>query len=152
MRRAFRIGKRRQARFAFTGEGARLAGGRWNNPGIHAVYLSSTLSLAAMETFVHLGDDATRLDFVYFEVGIPAAMPVMTLTHRPKGWRDEPPTNASMRVGDRWLSAGESPLLQVSSAIVPSESNLILNPRHPDSARLRIAAARVFQFDPRMWK
>ncbi|MSQ72062.1 MAG: RES domain-containing protein [Betaproteobacteria bacterium] len=152
MRRAYRIVKRRQARFAFSGEGARLAGGRWSSPGIHAVYLSSTLSLAALEIFVHLGDDAARLDFVYFEVGIPASLPVTTLTRRPKGWRDEPPTNASMCLGDRWLRAGTAALLQVPSAIVPSESNLILNPRHPDSARLRIAAARVFQFDPRMWK
>ncbi len=72
MRYGYRIVKRRQARFAFTGEGARLSGGRWNSPGLRAVYLSSTLSLAAMETFVHLGEDAVRLDFVYFEIAIPA--------------------------------------------------------------------------------
>ena len=152
MRFAYRIVKRRQARIAFTGEGARLTGGRWNSPGRRVVYLSSTLSLAAMETFVHLGDDALRLDYVYFEVEIPATVKIATLARKPKCWRDEPPGNASMRVGDRWLQTGTSALLEVPSAIIPSERNLIMNPGHPDSTSLRIAAARAFQFDPRMWK
>ncbi len=152
MRHAFRIVKRRHAKHAFNGEGARLAGGRWNNAGQRAVYLSSTLSLAAMEIFVHLGEDAARLEYVYFEVEIPASVSILTLTHRPKGWRSEPPTNASMRIGDRWLKAGESALLEVPSAVIPSEMNLILNPLHPDAAKLQIKTARVFHFDPRMWK
>ena len=105
-----------------------------------------------METFVHLGDDALRLDFVYFEVEIPANVSIASLTRKPKGWLDEPPTASSMRLGDRWLRLGTSALLEVPSAIIPPERNLILNPRHPDSARLRISAARTFQFDPRMWK
>ena len=152
MRRAFRIVKRRHAKQAFDGEGARLAGGRWNSPGQRAVYLSSTLSLAAKETFVHLADDVAGLDYVYFEVEIPAGLPIARLGVKPKGWRNEPPIGASMRVGDRWLKAGTSALLEVPSAIIPTETNLILNPMHPDVNKLRIAAARTFHFDPRMWK
>ena len=152
MRHAFRIVKRRHAKHAFNGEGARLAGGRWNSPGQRAVYLSTTLSLAAMEIFVHLGEDAARLEYVYFDVAIPASVSILTLTHRPKGWRSEPPANASMRVGVRWLKAGKSALLEVPSAVIPSEMNLLLNPLHSDAAKLRIGTARVFHFDPRMWK
>jgi RES domain-containing protein len=152
LRHAFRIVKRRHAKHAFNGEGARLAGGRWNSTGQRAVYLSSTLSLAAMEIFVHLGEDAARLEYVYFDVAVPASVSILTLTHRPKGWRSEPPINASMRVGDRWLKAGKSALLEVPSAVIPSEMNLLLNPLHPDAAKLRIGTARVFNFDPRMWK
>lgn len=152
MRHAFRIVKRRHARQAFSGEGARVAGGRWNSPGQRAVYLSSTLSLAAMETFVHLGEDAVHLDYVYFEIEIPASVAILKLTRWPRGWRSEPPGIPSMRVGDRWLSAGTTALLEVPSAVIPSETNLIFNPRHPDSAKLRIGAARAFQFDPRLWK
>ena len=152
MRHAFRIVKRRRAKNAFNGDGARLAGGRWNSPGQRAVYLSSALSLAAMEIFVHLGDDAARLEYVYFNVEIPASVSILSLTRKPKGWRNEPPTEASMRVGDRWLKDGNSALLEVPSAIIPSETNLILNPLHPDTSKLKIGVARVFQFDPRMWK
>jgi RES domain-containing protein len=152
LRHAFRVVKRRHAKHAFNGEGARLAGGRWNSPGQRAVYLSSTLSLAAMEIFVHLGEDAARLEYIYFDVEIPASVSILTLTQRPKGWRSEPPANASMRIGDRWLKAGKSALLEVPSAVIPSEMNLLLNPLHPEAAKLSVGIARVFHFDPRMWK
>lgn len=105
-----------------------------------------------METFVHLADDFARLDYVYFEIEIPAAVSIARLGVKPKGWRNEPPIGASMRVGDHWLKAGTSALLEVPSAIIPTETNLILNPMHPDANKLLIAAARAFHFDPRMWK
>ncbi len=56
-----------------------------------------------------------------------------------------------MRVGDRWLKDGNSALLEVPSAIIPSETNLIINPLHPDTSKSK-GPAREFQFDPRMWK
>jgi RES domain-containing protein len=152
VRHAYRIVKRSYAKQAFNGKGARLAGGRWNSPGQRAVYLSSTLSLAAMETFVHLGEDAARMAYVYFKVEIPDAVAIATLTRRPKGWHNEPPASAPMDAGDQWLTAGKTALLEVSSALIPSETNLILNPMHSDSGQLRIGAAQAFHFDPRMWK
>ena len=105
-----------------------------------------------MEIFVHLGDDAARLEYVYFDVEIPVSVSIPSLARKPNGWRNEPPTEASMRVGDHWLKDGNSALLEVPSAIIPSETNLILNPLHPDTSKLKIGVARVFQFDPRMWK
>ena len=129
-----------------------MAGGRWNSPGQRAVYLSSTLSLAAMETFVHLGEDVARLDYAYFEIEIPDSVVILPLTVKPRGWRNEPPSNASQRIGDRWLRAKTSVLLEVPSAIIPTETNLILNPVHPEARKLRIKPPRRFQFDPRMWK
>ena len=152
MRLAYRIVKRRHSTHAFDGEGAKLAGGRWNSPGQRVVYLSEHLSLAALELFVHLGDDAARLEWVYFVVEMSPALTIQTLRRKPKNWRAEPPTAASMRIGDAWLAAGESALLQVPSAIIPAESNFLLNPTHSSSSKLRIAPPRPFHFDPRMWK
>jgi RES domain-containing protein len=114
--------------------------------------LSSTLSLAAIETFVHLGDDASRLHYVYFEIEIPDSVAIVSLTIRPCGWRQEPPSLASQHAGDRWLLTNRSALLEVPSAIIPTETNLVLNPAHPDARKLRIGTPRPFQFDPRMWK
>ncbi len=51
---AWRITKRKHARNAFTGEGAREFGGRWNNPGTAIVYTAQSQSLAALEMLVHL--------------------------------------------------------------------------------------------------
>ena len=50
----WRISKRKYATTAFNGEGARRFGGRWNSKGKSVVYTSATLSLAALETFVHM--------------------------------------------------------------------------------------------------
>lgn len=105
-----------------------------------------------METFVHLGEDATRLAYVYFEIEIPDGLSIATLARRPRGWRNEPPASASMNAGDQWLNAGKTALLEVPSALIPSETNLILNPLHADCGKLRIGAAQAFHFDPRMWK
>ena len=68
---AYRIVKARHARAAFSGEGARLAGGRWSLPGDTVVYASASLALAAIETFVHLGESGLHLRFVHFRIEIP---------------------------------------------------------------------------------
>jgi len=41
-------------------------------------------------------------------------------------------------------------LLRVPSAIVPETSNYLLNPVHADAARITIASATRFRFDPRL--
>ena len=51
---AWRITKRKHARSAFTGEGARLYGGRWNSPGTAIIYTAESQSLAVLEILVHL--------------------------------------------------------------------------------------------------
>ena len=56
MIRAFRLCKTKHLATAFTGEGARLNGGRWNSPGNSVVYTSASLSLATLEVLVHLED------------------------------------------------------------------------------------------------
>jgi len=54
MPEAWRIVKAKHAATAFSGEGAAKTGGRWNSRGVPVVYASSTKSLAALETLVHL--------------------------------------------------------------------------------------------------
>lgn len=152
MRRAFRISKRRHAATAFSGEGAKLAGGRWNSPGRAVVYLSSTLSLAALAVFVHLAEDAAILDFVYFEVTIPDGLTVTQAHRRPRGWDAEPPSITSMAIGDRWLRDSEQALLEVPSIIIPTETNLLLHPLHRDVRKLVVSSPKPFRFDTRMRK
>jgi RES domain-containing protein len=41
-------------------------------------------------------------------------------------------------------------VLAVPSAIVPRETNYLLNPAHPDFRRLRIGRPEPFSLDPRM--
>lgn len=149
---AFRIVKARHARSAFSGEGARIAGGRWSRPGEAVVYASDSLALAAIETFVHLGEDGLHIRFVYFRVDIPDDLAIQRCRRPPPGWRAEPPEAASTRYGSEWVRRGRTAVLDVPSAIVPSERNYLLNPHHTDFARIRIGRATPFVFDPRLWK
>ena len=50
---AWRIVRAARANSAFTGEGGRVYGGRWNSQGTAVVYVSEHESLAALELFVH---------------------------------------------------------------------------------------------------
>ena len=45
MATAWRIVKQKHSRSAFSGEGARRFGGRWNSPGVSMVYLAHRRSL-----------------------------------------------------------------------------------------------------------
>ena len=148
---AFRLTKTKHASLAFTGHGARIAGGRWNPPGAAVVYCSASLALAAFETFVHMGDEGRELEFVSFEVQIPPSL-VETLERLPKGWRAATPHDASMRIGAKWVKEQRSAVLCVPSVLVPSEKNYLLNPAHPDFRKVAISRAKKFSFDPRVWK
>jgi RES domain-containing protein len=40
--------------------------------------------------------------------------------------------------------------LRIPSAVIPTESNFLLNPKHPDIGKLRIVQKTEFRFDPRL--
>lgn len=149
---AFRLIKAKHAATAFSGEGARLVGGRWNLPGTPLVYTSETLSLAALETFVHLQPVDKRIRYVWFKVTIPANVPIDSQASLPASWRSSPPSEASQAVGTAWAKQMSSTVLRVPSILVPGEHNLLLNPQHPQFKRLKISEPEPFDFDGRLWK
>lgn len=151
---AWRLVKERQAAKAFTGEGARLYGGRWNHVGTPVVYAGQSLSLCALELFVHLGPGDVRLRFAYFRLEIPDRLVVESFRGEalPPDWRSEPAPDSTRDLGTRWAESGRSTVFRVPSVIVPIEDNYVLNPHHPDFRRIRIFPPEPFGFDPRMWK
>jgi len=48
------------------------------------------------------------------------------------------------------LTPAETACLKVPSAIVPEESNYLLNPRHPDFHELTVDLPKQFNFDRRL--
>lgn len=148
---AWRIAKRRYA--SLDGEGARLYGGRWNSKGRRMVYLGGSLSLAILETLVHLDRTLMPPDFVAVEVTIPDdCVETLEARHLPKLWRKIPGPKTLQAIGDKWLREGRSLALRVPSAVVPTESNVLVNPEHDDFKRIKIGTPSSFVFDPRLWK
>ena len=151
MIRAWRIVKTRYSADAFSGEGARLYGGRWNSPGIAIVYTAGSKSLATLELLVHLGNTSVLPSFsvcpVDFDDSLIELKDPSTL---PRDWRQAPPPNSLQAVGDHWISRGSSVVLKVPSAIIDSEYNYLINPAHIDFKKLIIGSREVFTLDPRL--
>jgi len=148
---AWRIAKRKHARAAFTGEGARLFGGRWNSPGTAVVYTAESQSLAALEMLVHLESLDLLENYMLLEVRIDESLvAAVELSQLPKNWRADPPPAKVMAIGDAWVAGGISAALRVPSVLVPSESDFLLNPRHEGFHKLQIGKPLPFRFDPRL--
>lgn len=138
------------------GVGAKLAGGRWSSKGVAVLYFAATKSLAALEVFVHL--EPEDLPEPLSAIGID--LPNETFTGRarqsvgdlPPSWRHYPAPTALQAVGDAWVRAAASVVLELPSAIIPEESNYLLNPNHSDFKKLVWNEPERFEFDPRMWK
>ncbi|MGJ8634008.1 MAG: RES family NAD+ phosphorylase [Luteolibacter sp.] len=149
---AFRLCANRYLSSAFSGEGAKIAGGRWNSDGRPMVYCASSLSLATLEVLVHLEEpEILERYFSYFEIRFPAEMVTETdLGALPKNWRSEDGLPATRSLGDEWLVSFGSPVLSVPSAVTPGELNFLLNPRHPDFRKIEIGNSETFSPDPRL--
>jgi RES domain-containing protein len=136
---------------AFTGEGARLSGGRWNSKGVPVVYLGGSLALAALELLAHL-DHKQALEGHYavpvtFDRQLTMAVDKNDL---PPEFPQAGTILATQRLGDTWVERGESPLLRVPSAVIPQEHNYLFNPAQEEAGRVEIGQARPFTYDRRL--
>jgi RES domain-containing protein len=151
MIRAWRIVKTRYSADAFSGEGARLYGGRWNSSGIAMVYTAGSKSLAALELLVHLDNTSILPSFsicpVDFDESIVELIDPATL---PGDWGQSPPPISLQTIGDEWISRGSSVVLNVPSAVIETENNYLINPAHRDFKKLVIGRMEVFKLDPRL--
>ncbi len=147
---AWRITKEVHAKSAFSGEGARLYGGRWNGRGTALIYTAESQSLAVLEILVHLDSPELLKRYVLFEVTIQSSLiEVLDLANLPRDWKANPAPDEVQSIGDEWVRSRRSAVLRVPSTLVPAENSYLLNPEHPDFKKLHFGKPLPFQFDPR---
>jgi RES domain-containing protein len=129
-----------------------LYGGRWNEPGVAAVYCSSSLALAALETLAHMEQRDLPAGLVSIRADIPTGIGVdqLELSKLPRNWRRYPAPVAVRRLGMDWLKAGLTAVLRVPSALISEEYNYLVNPSHPDASKIVVYPAVPFRFDIRI--
>jgi RES domain-containing protein len=155
--RIWRLCRAPYASEAFSGEGARRFGGRWNLRGVPMVYASTSLALAAIELFVHLEPGQAPDDLIYLSATLPEVEPARTLEEAdlpPAWWADAAaPGEANPRdLGDAWMRSGSSLAMLVPSVPVRAEWNVLVNPLHPRIGELQVDPPQPFIFDARMFR
>ena len=150
---AWRLVKASYVASAFDGEGARRYGGRFNNVGTAVVYAAESLALAQLEILVNLPTEQLLATYAAFRLRFDEALiEVWPVDELPANWRDNPAPQSTKNIGDRWVQVAQSLVLAVPSAVVPAESNFLINPNHPDFSRLELTGPMDPQMDPRLFK
>ena len=117
------------------------------------VYCASSLSLAALEVLVHLDVADAPTDFISIRANLPDRVKVeeRDVASLPHDWRSYPARRSLQAIGDAWVASGRTVALIVPSAVVPIESNVLLNPAHPDLSKLTKGSPQAYPFDPRLF-
>lgn len=144
--RVYRLGT--AAHPIWDGTGAAAQGGRWNPPGVPAIYAAGTLSLAMLERLVQRRNLGRTL---LIEADIPPGVAIEDLMDcPPPNWRALGSPEAAA-AGGEWLTSRRTAVLRVPSALVPREPNYVVNPGHPDARRIVVKLPEPLEWDARLF-
>jgi RES domain-containing protein len=116
------------------------------------VYAATSRALAALEFFVNLEPNDAPDDLLIAEATIPDELvEAIDLNQLPRNWRAL--NNQRCRdLGSAWAASLRSLALKVPSVAVDGDWNVLLNPKHPEFARVAVGALKPFRFDERMFR
>jgi RES domain-containing protein len=153
MQRIYRLTKARYADTAFSGEGSMRYDGRWHRRGIRIVYASDAPASALLEVIAHT-EAHSRLqhDYVLFEVRLDPDEHLLTVGSDmlPDDWRAVPWPTSTQEIGTFWHEEQASVVLDVPSAVVPRQRNVLVNVAHPRFNELQIQEPEPFEIDSRL--
>lgn len=138
-----------------SGMGAQLYGGRWNPKGLPMVYTAGSVSLALLEFLAHNLHMISHLDLTLTTIEIPSQNQTQIIdpTSLSSQWQN--PFSGPLqtqRIGADFLKNRKSYTLQVPSAIVPLEYNILLNPQHSAHPKIKIVnKITPFSIDSRLF-
>ncbi len=136
--RLWRITRKPFLTQVLAGLGAKKYGGRWNSKGVAVVYTSESLELAVLEALVHVDIDLLPEDLYQIGFELEESLVAPTPTSLPPGWDRTPPYHPKVQnIGDAWVRSASSVGLRIPASVLPSRSNVLLNPAHPDFNQLR---------------
>lgn len=152
MQTVWRLVTARYAESAFSGEGARLYGGRWNRKGTAMVYTAGSQSLALLEAMVQ--DQPLRARYVMLPATFPEDITIERIAPEqlPAEWRERSACEELQKIGGDWIKRGSSAVLSVPSTVIPTEINYLLNPLHPAFIEIIIGPPQELVTDLRLLK
>jgi RES domain-containing protein len=148
---AYRIADGRHPIFDATG--AMVHGGRWNSIGLPVIYASETYAGALLEVLVHANLSQPPKNHRVVQIDIPEEIKVETVAiERIEGW-DAADMIASRAFGDKWIESKRTAVLRVPSVITRGrDSNLVINPAHPQFPFITCGPAEPVYWDARLFR
>jgi RES domain-containing protein len=125
---------------------------RWNSNGVFVAYTASSRALACLEMVVHLNSDRLKSEFRMSVVEISEEVEItkINIEDLPEGWTEHYGYQICQEIGDGWIEAFETCVLQVPSAVIKHEFNYLINPQHQDFQKIKIIEIEDFEFDLRI--
>jgi RES domain-containing protein len=105
-----------------------------------------------LEVLVHVDPALAPTDVRILEIDVPPDLALESCEPETiiSDWIIYPAPSELQDFGSKWLSSLRSAVLQVPAAVMPVESNFLLNPRHPQFAQVSIVREVPFSFDSRL--
>jgi RES domain-containing protein len=147
----YRLARRKHAH-ALDGAGAKLYPGRWNSLDVPVIYCAESIAQCLVEVLVHLEESPG--DYCVVEMEVPDDVSVLQPDARklPRSWKDAAYNAPTRAVGDAFVRENKYLLMRLPSAAVPGGSIVLMNPLHPDAARVKVVKVKRFTFDKRLFK
>jgi RES domain-containing protein len=114
------------------------------------IYCAASTSLCQLEVLVNSGGVPKGMVQIAADVADALAVLAIKNVDLPPDWRSPIASGSTSRIGTLWADSKATVVLSVPSAVVPSERNYILNPRHPDFGAIRFGKPEPIDFDPRL--
>jgi RES domain-containing protein len=136
------------------GTGGLYVSGRWHTKGHPVIYCTFNPATALLETLVHIEIDSEdrpeRFQVLRIEGSDTLSIQKIEAAALSLDWAED--ITFTQSIGDRWLSAGRSLLLQVPSVLVPETWNILVNPQHAEAKLLKITMTYEHAFDARLFQ
>jgi RES domain-containing protein len=94
-------------------------------------------------------DEPLRARYAMIEARIPAGIAIDRIKAEdlPSDWRDLAAREKLQALGTEWALKRGAAVLAVPSAVIPAETNYLLNPLHADFRRIKIGKPQKFKTD-----
>ena len=133
------------------GTGAAAYAGRWHSKGTYILYTANSPSLALLESVVHMAA-IPLLDYCMICLEIPSEKIVkVEIKDLPTNWYTNPAPGVLGAIGDNFIRKNEYLGLEIPSAIMAEETNILLNPNHPDFLKVKVNYRRTIPIDKRFF-
>lgn len=132
-----------------TGEGARLFGGRWNQPMVSCLYTSESRALALLEYSVNVNIYEIRraLSFITYEIDEKKIFKV-EIADLPGNWKDTILPKQTQEFGTNLLLEQKIPIIKIPSVVISDEFNYLINPLY--YLKLKIVEIKDYAYDIRV--